>query len=318
LTASGIKEIVKAALRHRLIGHPLSRVTKEIGLHQLSRFLSRFSNYYPKEVYFDVVGCDRKTRRGWMNCADANDHTARLIWLFGFSNFEKPLPNLYAKLICGAQYIINVGANSGFYVIIGALVCPTARIDAFEPYPPAIRWLGANLQLNHLTGSVNVFKVALGDTAGQAKLYIPSADHGVLETAASLNPQFVKHHSDVLSVPLTTIDNHIEKVGVEKVGVIQLDVESQEHVVLEGASKTLDSSRPLIIFELLHIGNCEALEAVRRKFGYRSFQLTEDTITQQPAVSYNPDNWNQLLCPEDKLDILKNAANDLKLHFLGE
>jgi len=113
-----VKPVVKALLRHRLIGCALVNLTEQVGLRQLSRFFSRHSNYYPRKVFFDVVSRGGKTRRAWMYCADANDQTARLIWLLGFSHFEKPLPDLYARLIRGADYIINVGANSGFYAII--------------------------------------------------------------------------------------------------------------------------------------------------------------------------------------------------------
>jgi FkbM family methyltransferase len=313
-----VKQVVIALLHHRFVGYALVNLTEQAGLRKLSRFISHHSNYYPRKVFFDVGCRGGKTRRAWMYCADANDQTARSIWLFGFSHFEKPLPDLYARLIHGADCIINVGTNSGFYTLISVLVCPTARIDAFEPFPPAIRWLKANLELNNFSTSVNVFKMALGNTVGEAKLYVPGGDHGLLETSASLNPQFVAHHSDVLTVPLTTIDRHVDNVGVKKVNVIQLDVESQEHAVLEGASRTLGSLRPFIILELLPAGNCEALDAICSKFDYRSLQLTEDAIVLQPSVRYNPAGWNQLLCPQDKLDVLQAIANELKLHFRGE
>jgi len=248
-----------------------------------------------------------------MDSAGGTDFIVRQLWLGGLAAVEYPLPLLFARLAHGARHVFDVGANSGIYSIIAALA-PASSVDAFEPFPPALVCLRRNLALNGLTDRVFVCEAAAGRECGQAELYVPTKDFGdVLETAASLNPKFRKSHSEVIRVPLLTLDEHARRRGVRDVTLMKIDVESQEHVVLEGAAGILDSSRPIVFLEVLERGDSGALEALRRRYRMLVFCLAGSAVLPCAEVRPRAEGTNQVLCPEERRDDFLGAVRDCGL-----
>jgi FkbM family methyltransferase len=167
-----------------------------------------------------------------------------------------------------------------------------------------------------LDNKVNIFKCAISDETRQANLYVPSKDFGdTLETSSSLNPNERPRHSEILNVPTISLDEHIKQTGDVKVDIIQLDIENYEHVVLEGASDILSTSRPMLIIEVLKTSHFDRLEAICRRFNYKIIQLLPDEILCHASVVYNPKSKNQIFCPTEKINVIKTIAKSLGLPF---
>lgn len=77
---------------------------------------------------------------------------------------------------------------------------------AFEPVQEIADVLAANVALSELNERVQLHRVAMGAQAGQQILHFPLANHGLLETSASLNPIFRLQHSQQRAVPVQTLD----------------------------------------------------------------------------------------------------------------
>jgi hypothetical protein len=86
-----------------------------------------------------------------------------------------------------------------------AAVDPSVEVHAFEPYPPVLEVLHANVRINVRGSRVRVFAEVVGGARDDALLHIPNPSHGLVETSASLNPAFrVEHDRTSVAVTVTT------------------------------------------------------------------------------------------------------------------
>jgi len=127
---------------------------------------------------------------------------------------------------------------------------------------------------------------------------------------ASLNKDFKKTHSEVFRVTVSTLDNFVKENNIDSVDLIKLDVENQEHLALQGANLVLKKFRPVIFFEAIEQVDCEALEQIRKKHNYLVFRLGS-TIRKMNQIAIDKNNWNQVLCPEEKVTTLNEIATRL-------
>jgi FkbM family methyltransferase len=312
-SAPGIAErVARRVARIRPVGQTLARAAHGAGLTELSRRVSAFCDYVPRRVAFALFDRHGHRRRGWMDGAGGTDSVAKQVWLRGLDGYERPLPAVYAaavRLTDGA--VLEVGANSGLYVVMASLLDDPARVHAFEPFAPARGALEDNLRLNGLAERVAVIPDACGAEPGSATMYIPAKKHGqVLETSASLRPDFKGQHSGSVAVPVTTVDRYAAEAGLQKVGLMKLDVEGYEAPAMRGADETLRAKRPLVFVEVL-AWKTEApeLETLRANAGYRAVWMEPDRLVERGCVEVCPRGDNQLWYPEESRGLFLNVAD---------
>lgn len=311
----------RKAMRFGPIGRPLSAFAYRTGMTALSRRISQHSRYVPARVGFDVPDRAGNARRAWISGVDGTggiDNVARMVWLCGIWEYEAPLPRVYdAAVRASSGAIFEVGANSGLYPIIAAQIADPASIHAFEPFPPALESLRANLALNGLAGRVNVIPKAAGAEPGDATLYVPSKKHGdVLETSASLRADFKGSHGGTITVPVITLDHYVQEAGIKELGVLKLDVEGFEASVMRGATGILRTLRPLVFVEVLKWKSpAPELEEIRAQTDYRSLWLLRDRLVARPQVETCEHEDNQMLYPPEKEGVIEQIAARLKVPF---
>ena len=309
-------KVARRVARVGPIGRTVARVAHGAGLTDLSRRLSGLCDYVPSRVPFVLFDRRGHRRRGWMHGAGGNDAVVKQVWLAGLDAYEQPLPAMYSaavRLTDGA--VLEVGANSGLYVVMASLLDDPGRVHAFEPFPPALRSLEENVGLNGLAGKVKIVPNACGDEPGEATMYIPAKKHGdVLETSASLRFDFKGEHSGEIKVPVTTVDRYVAGAGLDKVGLMKLDVEGFEGPAMRGALETLRAKRPLVFVEVL-AWKTEApeLESLRAAAGYRAVWMENDRLTERAAVEVCPNGDNQLWYPAENRDLFLGVAESAKV-----
>jgi FkbM family methyltransferase len=241
------------------------------------------------------------------------DQIAAAMATDGWLGFERPLPDVFAGLVRARhELVLDVGANSGFYSLVAVSVDASVEVHAFEPYPPVLELLRANLAVNHVGARVRVFGEAVAREAGTATLHVPDPSHGLIETSASLNPEFrVEEHRSAVTVSVTTLDDHVRAVSPNRrVGVVKIDVESLEHDVLAGATEIIARDKPYIVVEVLPTSNIEALESIRASCGLVDVRLRPTAAIVSTAIAFDPHAWNHLFVREDQLhDVLRVAES---------
>jgi FkbM family methyltransferase len=135
--------------------------------------------------------------------------------------------------------VLDVGASIG--LVSGALcgLLTRGRIVAFEPEPRALECLRRTVA--DLGDRVTVVPSAVG--AEQGSLRFHQDPNG---TAWGM----LSDREPSVEVTVTTIDDTVDALGLDRVDLVKIDVEGFEVPVLHGGSRTLERYRPILVAEL--------------------------------------------------------------------
>lgn len=144
-----------------------------------------------------------------------------------------------------APFIVDVGANVGFYSLFLAKHFPKGKIMAFEPLPQNFELLKENLELNKAI-NIEILNRGLSKEEGSLEFYIDpncAVNASLKNVSDSKNVQVVK-------CPVSTMDIHLKNRS-QKVDFIKIDVEGGEFFVLQGAMDLLVKDKPMVFAEML-------------------------------------------------------------------
>jgi FkbM family methyltransferase len=133
--------------------------------------------------------------------------------------------------------VFDVGANVGLYTILLAkAVGQQGEVIAFEPNPESYDHLQDNITLNAVR-NVKAFRVALGETNGEAWLY-GGQENG---DSSLVSPPLGKDLGRRV-VEIAGGDSFRKAKKLPVPGVVKIDVEGYEYHVLQGLRHTLARS----------------------------------------------------------------------------
>jgi FkbM family methyltransferase len=163
--------------------------------------------------------------------------------------------------------VLDVGAFVGLYTL--SVADKAGLIIAIEPNIASYTFLINNIDLNKLHPRVMTFNVALGDFKGRAMLYIEDW----LAGGSTLFNSWHKDYGHSLSIPVrvTTLDNLLKSLGIDRIDMAKIDVEGAELMVLRGAMESLRTHliRKLIIEVHLGIVNIRDVKGFLERHNYK-------------------------------------------------
>ncbi len=164
---------------------------------------------------------------------DLSDHIQR--WIY-FGVMEPQETKWVSKWLRPGMTMIDVGANVGYYTLLGAsCVGPTGKVFAVEPSPYAYSRLTQTVAENALSQVVTL-PIALGSTPGKATLYTPPPhNHTPSMVPAGQNPG--------IQVPVRTLEDCVTEWSIKQADLLKLDVEGFEPQVLAGALSLMNSGK---------------------------------------------------------------------------
>ena len=185
------------------------------------------------------------------------------------------------RVIPAGAITVDVGANCGLYT--RRLARLSEHVHAFEPSQRM-----ADLLRRTSAGNVSVHEIALSDHNGDAELFIPQGDNGLVYGRASLEPQREAPDQRLVSahVPTARLDAVVE----QDVAFVKIDVEGHELSVLNGAVELLDRCQPVFLVEAEDRHRAGATRSVFEFFrnrAYRGFFLNDDDVT--PIDRFQPE-----------------------------
>lgn len=161
------------------------------------------------------------------------------------------------ELVRPGDTCVDIGAEYGLYTWpLSSLVGPTGRVHSIEPLPGPARWLRlASRGLG--SGNVVVHHTALGAWAGRGTVSLPLRRglpvHGrayLTEGSHGPGPNAEFAATRLVRTPVHTLDQLVERAGLEKVAFVKADVEGAEPAVLDGARQTLRRHLPALLLEI--------------------------------------------------------------------
>jgi FkbM family methyltransferase len=171
--------------------------------------------------------------------------------------YQHDLVALIIQLLPSWGLFVDVGANIGLVSFSVAASRPDVSVLTFEPETEnAARWL-RNAVLNDARRA-RLEPIALGAAAGNAEIVRGSeSDQSRIATKG-------EHGS---RVPVDTLDAYAERLGLQSIDVLKVDVEGYEPFVFQGASRLLRDGRIDAIV-------CEVNEPLLRGRGFTRLELT--------------------------------------------
>ena len=194
-----------------------------------------------------------------------------------FWNREKDFEytQIFMELIKKFETFIDVGANIGYYSILGAKINPNLNVISFEPSVGPMIYLSENIRINKLEEQISVEVIALSDQIGKVdfneirnkkfpSIYNLSGEHN-LETKPDKAHHKIKVESD-------TLDRYTVSKNLAKIDLIKLDTEGNENKILIHSHKTIQRYRPIIICETLFNTIEDSLEEIMSKHNYSFYK----------------------------------------------
>jgi FkbM family methyltransferase len=151
---------------------------------------------------------------------------------------------IMARLLRPGMTVLDVGANIGYYVLLEhRAVGPTGCVVAIEPAPRNAALLRENIALNALA-RVQVLDAAIGDRDGPGVLHISSKSNwnSMLPIDGS--------SEGTVDVQMLRLDTVVERLGLERIDLVRMDLEGYETTVFRGMAETLRRFRPTLVMEL--------------------------------------------------------------------
>jgi FkbM family methyltransferase len=175
------------------------------------------------------------------------------------------------KVIPEDAVTVDVGANCGLYT--RQLARLSRQVLAFEPSRQMARLLRRTSAPN-----VSIHEIALSDHDGDAELFIPQGDNGLVHGLASLEPRTFSAEPVISThVPIARLDAVVR----QDVAFVKIDVEGHELNVLNGAVELLDRCQPVFLVEAEDRHRAEATRSVFEFFrnkSYRGFFLKDNEV----------------------------------------
>ena len=155
--------------------------------------------------------------------------------------FEEDVEKNIHSLVKPGMCVLDIGANVGYHTFrMSKLTIPSGQVYAIEPTSWAYRRLIRNASLNPDLNNI-IF----------SQLGLSNADTGTVPVQFQSSYRLDgKQQSTTENIELITLDTYLEREGITKLDFIKLDVDGFEGKVLQGASKSLNKMRPIILMEL--------------------------------------------------------------------
>jgi FkbM family methyltransferase len=197
-------------------------------------------------------------------------------------HFELEIQNALKRELKAGDVFYDVGANAGFFTLIGArLVGPSGRVVAFDPAPENCESVREQVELNGYAPFCTAVQKAVGGAAGSATFSFDTSGSTMGHLGGA------RRGERSVEVEVTTLDDAAAALGAPT--FIKLDVEGAEGDVMAGAHRLLSSgaARPAWLIEL-HDPQCEA--EVKRHLaaaGYHFFDLDARPVTAGAVLPHH-------------------------------
>jgi FkbM family methyltransferase len=175
-------------------------------------------------------------------------HYAKL--LSSISECEDPDIKIIGKLINPGDYVVDIGANYGFYTkFLSELVRPDGRVYSIEPIPLSFEILCSNVRKLGLQ-NVELINCAVSDFNGTVTMQVPLDESGVENFyQASVVLDDIRNDLRTFKIESRTIDSLFTGLQ-ENLSFIKCDVEGHELNCIKGALGVIHRSKPAWCIEI--------------------------------------------------------------------
>lgn len=160
--------------------------------------------------------------------------------------------------------VLDLGGNVGLATLYFGRRWPRARLAVVEPIPGNLQMLRENLQLNGINATI--FDAAVGVTDGTVSMAIAQLDcahHIVAGDSAA----------GAISVRALSIPTIMQQLGWDRIGLLKMDIEGYESVLLRSHTEWLHRVDALCIEAFDGTISSDELRSIAQQHGFESLDL---------------------------------------------
>lgn len=181
--------------------------------------------------------------------------------------------------------VLDVGAHIGYHGLCFAARYPQSRVVAFEPNPVNADRTTEQLNLNPaISGRMELRREALAEVDGDMDLYASPFIEDQTSSGGHLAHVRPAHGAELYQkagfqpyrVQVRRLDSLVKEMAWAGIGLIKIDVEGAEEMVLDGGMKTLREQRPVLLIELHSVACAVGVMARLNEVGYVVELLNEE------------------------------------------
>jgi FkbM family methyltransferase len=246
-------------------------ITKSSSQKKFFKILSKYKNNFALQIYGNKFYYDLNTDIGEV--------------LFLSGQFENNEILQCKKYVSKESVVIDIGANIGLHSVYFSNWASNGMVFSFEPAHNTFTKLVKNINKHQ-----NVFplNIALSDESGLKTFYetIDNAYSGFKDTKR----KSIKSVSKILAYNL---DDFFNKIELDRIDLIKIDVEGSEQEVVTGMIKTISKYKPVIFCEIYKGTNSNpnpilTIDTIV-SYGYTPFVLKEFELVD---FQYHDDNFH--------------------------
>ena len=157
--------------------------------------------------------------------------------------YERPVTQMFRKYLRPGMGVLDLGANIGYFSLLAAsLVGVTGFVQSWEPSTLNVRALCASRTVNGFD-NIEVVQAAAAEKNGLLQ-YFRSSINGSVAGVEHTGPEDLFTAETVMGL---RVDDFISPEV--HINFIKIDVEGYEFKALQGARKTIERCRPIIVSE---------------------------------------------------------------------
>jgi FkbM family methyltransferase len=262
------------------------------GRWQLARLLSRYhSGIFWNKLPQSLGGC-------WYLCS-LRDGIAAEVCFAGRYEAQETL--ILRALLQPGDTFVDVGANWGYFSLVAArLVGRAGTVISLEPHPTLLEQLCQNVRRNGL-GHVRPLGIAACDQTRQ--LILECVEVGLGNSGGSRVVNKPSPGKRVYTVPGQSVDDALDRCGVEGVACLKMDIEGGEALALKGL-RGLAMGRYRRILVELHpslLGaqgySVREVVSILERAGYQGWVIDHAGPATRRAADLEPADAASLLTP---------------------
>ncbi|MFT4551890.1 MAG: FkbM family methyltransferase [Chlamydiales bacterium] len=234
--------------------------------------------------------------------------------------FENIINGIYNQVLEENCICIDGGANHGLHTLpMAKLVGPGGKVLAFEPVEESAEFLRDKLCSHDLDDHVEVYQYALSNVDDMKDFIIIADDSGY--SGLHDRGDLPNSRRIVRSIITTKIDSVMASLDYKRLDFIKLDLEGGEFDALQGAYKSIQNFRPIIVFESGKEMSAKLYKYTKtqffkfmKKIDYAVFDILGDVFTLNKWKQLTP--WYFVAIPKETLSLNKELAHSIHLKTL--
>lgn len=247
----------------------------------------------------DYLGILLKDKSDNLMLIDKKDNTVSQIILH-HKIWEQHITNILNKVVKPSYKVVSIGAHIGYHVVqISKLVGDQGVVYCFEPNPDTLLFLKANLALNDAKNVILSEKAIYSEnTTLKFATYNENSNSG--GSHVLLKGHKVQNGGTEIEVEAVTLDTALS--DVDKIDVIQMDIEGSEPNAIKGAKKLIERSGNLIVIQewspTMMASHSDVAEYIKfwRDLGYKFARILEHELQEMTD--------QELLAVDDLIDVV--------------